>query len=92
MEQMKAAREAKIPFVLASGGNSLWSTINEGMVMDLSYYKGVFVDATSRTAIVRGGALMKDLQVALSEKGQFTGKSIENDWLLYFTELADLRS
>ena len=42
------------------------------MIIDLSQYREVVVDPGQRTVAVRGGVLMKELQVALSEKGQFT--------------------
>ena len=42
------------------------------MVIDLSEYREVVVGPGQRTVAVRGGVLMKELQVALSEKGQFT--------------------
>lgn len=70
--QVKAAHAAKVPFVPATGGHSTWSTTDSGMIIDLSHYKEVVVDAGQRTVAVRGGVLMKELQLALSEKGQFT--------------------
>jgi len=42
------------------------------MIIDLSQYREVVVDPGKRTVAVRGGVLMKELQVALSEKGHFT--------------------
>ncbi|KAL8805833.1 MAG: hypothetical protein Q9182_001745 [Xanthomendoza sp. 2 TL-2023] len=69
---VKAAHEAKIPFVPASGGHSPWSTIEDGIVIDLSKFKDVCVDADQHKVAVRGGVLMKELQIALSEKHQFT--------------------
>ena len=42
------------------------------MVIDLSRYKEVVADRNRRTVAVRGGVLMKELQIALSEKDQFT--------------------
>ena len=56
----------------ATGGHSPWSTIKHGMIIDLSQYREVVVDPGKRTVAVRGGVLMKELQVALSEKGYFT--------------------
>lgn len=62
-----------IPFVTASGGHSLWSTIDDhGFVLDLSLYKDVALNLSSNTATVKGGVLIEELQVALSKEGQFT--------------------
>lgn len=62
-----------IPFVTACGGHSAWSTIdNEGFVLDLSLYKDVALNPSSNTATVKGGVLMKELQVALNKEGRFT--------------------
>ena len=57
----------------ATGGHSPWSTVENGIVIDLSRYKEVMVDRSKQSVIVRGGVLMKELQIALSEQGQFTG-------------------
>lgn len=45
------------------------------MIVDLSQYKEISVDPSQRTVAVRGGVLMKEMQLALSEKGQFTSTS-----------------
>lgn len=42
------------------------------MVIDMSHYKEVVVDPDQHTVAVRGGVLMKELQLALGEKRQFT--------------------
>lgn len=44
------------------------------MVIDISQYKDVAVDASQQIVAVRGGVLMKELQIALDEHGQFTSK------------------
>lgn len=65
--------KASIPFVAASGGHSPWSTIEEnGFILDLSLYKDVVVEPSKNIATVKGGLLMKELQVALNKEGQFT--------------------
>ena len=69
---MKEAHEANIAFVPATGGHSPWSTIEHGMIIDMSRYKEVIVDPNQHIVTVRGGILMKELQLALSEHGQFT--------------------
>jgi len=73
--QVEEAHAANIPFVPATGGHSTWSTVENGMIIDLSQYKEISVDPHQRTVAVRGGVLMKELQLALSEKGQFTSMS-----------------
>ncbi len=44
------------------------------MVIDLSHFKDVAVDTNQHLVTVRGGVLMKELQIALGEKNQFTSK------------------
>lgn len=56
----------------ATGGHSPWSTIQHGMIVDLSRFKDVIVDTDRHTVTVKGGILMKELQVALSRESQFT--------------------
>ncbi|RYP49056.1 hypothetical protein DL768_005146 [Monosporascus sp. mg162] len=69
---VQEALNASGPFVPTSGARSPWSTIgHEGIVIDLSGYKGVSVDAARNLATVRGGTLMKELQSALHPHKQF---------------------
>ncbi|KAL9030053.1 MAG: hypothetical protein Q9196_001789 [Gyalolechia fulgens] len=68
---VKAAHSAKISFVPVTGGHSSWSTIENGIVIDLSLFKEVSVDPNRHTVAVRGGVLMKELQIALSKYNQF---------------------
>ena len=42
------------------------------MIIDLSQYKEVLVNSDQQEVTVRGGVLMKDLQIALSTENQFT--------------------
>ena len=71
-EQVTTALKNSVPFVPATGSHSPWSTINKhGFILDLSRYKAVIVDASSHTVTIKGGLLMKELQVALSKEGQF---------------------
>ncbi|CAL8578068.1 hypothetical protein XPA_003869 [Xanthoria parietina] len=69
---VQAAHAAKVPFIPTTGGHSSWSTIHNGMVIDLSHFKDVAVDTNQHLVTVRGGVLMKELQIALGEKNQFT--------------------
>lgn len=65
--------KASIPFVASSGGHSSYSTIKEnGFILDLSSYKDIALNLATNTVTVRGGVLMKELQVALNKDGQFT--------------------
>ena len=70
--EVKEAHTANVPFVPATGGHSPWSTVRDGMVIDLSHFKEIQVYPDKRTVVIRGGVLMKELQLALTDKGQFT--------------------
>lgn len=71
---VQVAVQAGIPFVPVSGGHSSWSTVGrEGIVIDLSHYKGVSLDTSTHEATVKGGTLMKELQTALHPHKRFTG-------------------
>jgi len=62
-----------VPFVPASGGHSLWSTIDEnGFILDLGLCKNVVVNSETDTVTVTGGLLMKELQAALATEGRMT--------------------
>ena len=59
---------------MKSGGHSEYSTIgSNGIIIDLSLYKGIEVDRTSGTATLKGSILTKDVATALAEAGYFTG-------------------
>lgn len=67
--------QTSTPFVVKSGGHSLWSTIGgEGVIIDFSRYSSIHVDAEVRTAALRGSVLTKEVAVKLAEQGLFTGK------------------
>lgn len=69
------AARFSVPFVPRSGGHSEWSTIGEdGIIIDLSKYKGIEVDAPNRKATLKGSILSKQVAVALADAGFFTGK------------------
>lgn len=62
-----------------SGGHSEWSTIGkEGVIIDLTQFSGVEVDAEAKTAVLRGSILSKQVAVALAEAGLFTGMYIHS--------------
>ncbi|KAF7931923.1 uncharacterized protein EAE97_008944 [Botrytis byssoidea] len=55
------------------GGHSAWSTIgSDGIIIDLSLYKGIEVHVESGTAIIKGSILSKEVAVTLAEAGFFT--------------------
>ena len=69
------AVKSSIPFVTKSGGCSEWSTIgDDGVVIDLSHYSAIEIDAHAQTATIRGGIVQKEAAVRLAENGLFTGK------------------
>lgn len=73
-----------------SGGSSAWSTIgSNGIIIDLSLYKGIEVHVESGTAIIRGSILSKEVAVTLAEAGFFTGMHylvyFQNSWGLWLT-------
>ncbi|KAF7895817.1 uncharacterized protein EAF01_009779 [Botrytis porri] len=67
------ASKYSIPFVTKSGGHSAWSTIeSNGIIIDLSLYKGIEVYTESGRAIIKGSTLSKEVAVTLAEAGFFT--------------------
>ncbi|TVY82051.1 FAD-linked oxidoreductase [Lachnellula suecica] len=70
---VKWASKSSISFVVKGGGHSEWSTIGtDGIIIDLSLYKGVVVDAASGVATITGSILSKEVASALAEAGYFT--------------------
>ena len=69
------AVRSSIPFVAKSGGCSEWSTVGgDGVVIDLTLYSAIEVDAKAQTASIKGGVLQKEAAVHLAKEGLFTGK------------------
>ncbi|KAL9617932.1 MAG: hypothetical protein Q9160_007298 [Pyrenula sp. 1 TL-2023] len=69
---VQALIKNSIPFVPASGGHSPWSSIDQdGVILDLSRYKGVDVDLSKNLATIKGGTLMKEFQTALHPHKRF---------------------
>ncbi|KAE8342578.1 hypothetical protein BDV24DRAFT_162468 [Aspergillus arachidicola] len=65
--------QLSIPYEPTCGGHSAWSTIGEeGIIIDLSHYADVHVEADSKTATLAGGILSKQVGVRLAEAGLFT--------------------
>ena len=72
---VKELVSASIPFTPSSGGHSCFSSIGkEGVIIDLSRFTGVEVDAANGFATIKGGTLMKELQTSLHPYKHFTGK------------------
>ena len=65
------ARDENLPLAVRGGGHSLpgLSTCNGGMVIDLSRIRGATVNPQTRTALVGGGALLGELDVAAQAHG-----------------------
>ncbi len=71
------AVKASVPFVAKSGGCSEWSTIGDkGLVVDLTHYSAIEVDAKARTATIKGGVTQKEAAVRLAEQVLFTGEDL----------------
>src|SRR3954454_597561 len=63
---LRYAREQELVVAVRSGGHSIpgFSTCDDGIVIDLSRMRGVDVDPERRTARVRGGSLLAELDDA----------------------------
>jgi hypothetical protein len=63
MAAVRFSREHDLLIAVRGGGHSVggFSTCDDGMVIDLSAMRGVRVDPDGRTAWVRGGSLLGDL-------------------------------
>ncbi|KAI1088778.1 hypothetical protein F5B19DRAFT_505270 [Rostrohypoxylon terebratum] len=67
------AVKSSVPFVTRSGGHSEWSTIGDhGIVINLSKYSGIEIDAQAKKAVLKGSILSKEVAVALANAGFFT--------------------
>ncbi|HTT44920.1 MAG TPA: FAD-binding oxidoreductase [Thermoplasmata archaeon] len=68
---VKFARSHRMPLVAKGGGHSISgaSTIDGGMLVDLSLMRGVAVDLSRKTVTVQGGALWGDVDHATQLHG-----------------------
>ena len=68
---IRFAREHDLELAVRSGGHSTpgHSSVDGGLVVDMSRMRGVAVDPATRTARVQGGALLGELDVAAQEHG-----------------------
>jgi FAD/FMN-containing dehydrogenase len=65
------ARDRDLPVTVRAGGHSIggWSTVEHGLVIDLSPMRWVHVDPEQRYAWVGGGALARDVAVEAAQFG-----------------------
>ncbi|MGO4442113.1 FAD-binding oxidoreductase [Mycobacterium sp. 2YAF39] len=65
------ARQNGVPFRIRSGGHSLegWSTVDDGLVIDVSRLKSAQIDPASNTATVGAGLNQMEAVIALGEVG-----------------------
>jgi FAD/FMN-containing dehydrogenase len=65
------ARDAGLEIAVRGGGHSIagLSTVDDGLVIDLSRMNGVHVDPAARRVKVGGGALLSDMDAAAQEYG-----------------------
>lgn len=68
---IRFAREQELVVAVRGGGHSIpgLSTCDDGIVIDLSRLRGARVDPQARTARVRGGSLLGELDDAAQEHG-----------------------
>lgn len=73
--QIKWAVSSKVPFVVKSGGMSLYSTIgDDGVVIDLTELAAVSHDKSRHEAVLTGGVTSKVVATKLAEDGHCTSK------------------
>ena len=68
---LRFGRQEGLPVAVRSGGHSVpgLSTVDDGIVIDLSRMRGVTVDPARRVARCHGGALLGDLDAAAQAHG-----------------------
>lgn len=73
--QVKWAVASKVPFVVKSGGMSLYSTIGEdGIIIDLTKFAAISHDKTRHEAVLTGGVTSKVVATKLAEDGHCTSE------------------
>lgn len=68
---LKLAERSSLPVAVRGGGHSFpgYSTVDDGIVIDLSLLKGIAVDTDARTARVQAGVLVGELDRATQRHG-----------------------
>src|SRR3954451_617048 len=71
---LRFARSEKLEVAVRGGGHSIpgFSTVEGGIVIDLSLMRGVLVDPVGRRAIVQGGATWRDIDLETQAHGLAT--------------------
>lgn len=71
---IRYARERDLAIAVRDGGHGIggYATVDDGLVVDLSAMRGVYVDVSTRRAWVGGGALWGDVDAATQAHGLAT--------------------
>jgi FAD/FMN-containing dehydrogenase len=74
VEALRFARSQALEVAVRGGGHSIpgFSTVDDGVVIDLSPMKGIRIDADRRTVVAEGGLTWAELDAATQEKGLAT--------------------
>jgi FAD/FMN-containing dehydrogenase len=81
VEAVNFARDQGLPVAVRGGGHSIagLSTIDDGMLIDLSEMNGVQVDPERRLAHVQGGAVLGDVDRETQQFGLVTPSGVVSD-------------
>lgn len=85
---VELARSEGLPLAVRGGGHSIpgFSTVDDGIVLDLSLMKGVQVDPDRRRVIAQGGCTWKDLDAETQQFGlAVTGGLVSSTGIAGFT-------
>ncbi|MDD3341761.1 MAG: FAD-binding protein [Bacilli bacterium] len=84
----KLIKDFKLPFRIRNGGHSYegYSTLNNGIIIDMSLLNKITIDEKNGQVIVQGGVKNEELYNALTEKGYvFPGGDCKNVGVSGFT-------
>src|SRR6185436_6326622 len=82
------ARSEGLPLAVRGGGHSIpgFSTVDDGIILDLSLMKGILVDPVRRRVTVQAGATWKDLDAETQQFGlAVTGGLVSSTGVAGFT-------